>query len=363
MKVRILAVVLLLAAPAAAPDAAESPDVGAVIGACREKLDAQDVGYDHIIQRCPELAPALERSGWAAWLPQGWKESRNDLSAGSLLELETLVKRELAARASTPAPRVERLKEILTDLGTTGQQRSGAWTRFKKWVRSLFERAGQQNRQGWLSRLVSRAGVSDTVIELITYVALALVVALAGFIVFNELRLARLLWRKRAAGGDGADADWAGARPRLTWSDVERAALLDRPRLLLELIAARLTDLGRLPPAGAFTARELARAANLNQPADRERLNAIALTAERARYAADGVSPASAEAAVGNARELLARLDSRDAAPSMSARAAEEGRWSSDVRPAGEPHMAGEPGAVGAPHSLDEKRTPDGPQS
>ena len=312
MKMRILAALLLLAAPAA-PHAAEAPDPVAVITACIAKLDAQlDVGYERIARRCPDLAPALERSGWAAWLPQGWKESRNDLSAGSLQELQALVTRELATRATTPAPRVERLKEILTDLGATGQERSGAWTRFKKWVRSLFERAGQQNREGWLSRLVSRVGVSDTVISLITYVALGLVVALAGFIVFNELRLAGVLGRKRADGDDEGDGDGTGMRARLTWGDIERAALIDRPRLLLELIAAKLTDLGRLPPAGAFTARELARAADLNQPADRERLNELAVTAERARYAADGVSPAVAEAAVGNARELLARLDSPD---------------------------------------------------
>ena len=313
MKMRILAALLLLAAPAAAPHAAEAPDPVAVIDACIAKLDAQlDVGYERIARRCPDLAPALERSGWAAWLPQGWKESRNDLSAGSLQELQALVTRELATRATTPVPRVERLKEILTDLGATGQERSGAWTRFKKWVRSLFERAGQQNREGWLSRLVSRVGVSDTVISLITYVALGLVVALAGFIVFNELRLAGVLGRKRADSDDEGNDDGTGMRARLTWGDIERAALIDRPRLLLELIAAKLTDLGRLPPAGAFTARELARAADLNQPADRERLNELAVTAERARYAADGVSPAVAEAAVGNARELLARLDSPD---------------------------------------------------
>jgi hypothetical protein len=312
MRWRLLGILVLLAAPVAAPDAAETPDPSEVIHKCIAKLDAQiDIGYERIARRCPDLAPALEHGPWASWLPQGWKESRNDLSAGSLVELEDLVLRELATRATTPVPRVERLKEILTDLGATGQQRSGPWTRFKNWVRSLFERAGQQNREGWLSRLVSRVGVSDTVIQLITYVALALVVALAGFIVFNELRLAGLLGRKRADDSDGADDDATGARARLTWGDVERAALLDRPRLLLELIAAKLTDLGRLPPAGAFTARELARAADLNQPADRERLSELALTAERVRYAAGGVPPAVAEAAVGSARELLTRLDSR----------------------------------------------------
>ena len=36
--------------------------------------------------------------------------------------------------------------------------------------------------------MVARVGVSDAVIEIITYIALGAVVALAGFIVFNELR-------------------------------------------------------------------------------------------------------------------------------------------------------------------------------
>ncbi|HEU4625278.1 MAG TPA: hypothetical protein VFS52_10970 [Steroidobacteraceae bacterium] len=316
---RLLAALLLVAAFASASAARAADDVGegdaaAVLDACIARLDAQiDVGYERIARRCPDLAPALERSGWAAWLPQGWKESRNDLSAGSLRELKALVTRELATQPTTATPRVEHLKDILADLGATGQQRSGAWTRFKKWLRSLFERAGQQDRGGWLS-MVARMGLSDAVMEVITYVALGLVVALAGFIVFNELRLAGLLGRRRGAG-ESEGRDGPGGRPRVTWSDIERAPLLDRPRLMLELIAAKLTALGRLPPAGALTARELVRAADLSEPAYRERLSELALTAERAVYAPGGVSPAMAETAVTRAHELLAALDTGGPGP------------------------------------------------
>jgi hypothetical protein len=48
----------------------------------------------------------------------------------------------------------------------------------------------------------------------------------------------------------------------------------------------------------------------LNELADRERLNQLALTAERVRYAREAVPVADAESAVSNARELLTRLDS-----------------------------------------------------
>src|SRR5689334_24978743 len=106
MRGRFFALLLLFAAPAIAADA-NSPDAVAVIDACIARLDPQiDVGYERIARRCPDLAPTLERSGWAAWLPQGWKDSRNDLSAGSLRELQALVTRELATPAAATTPRV-----------------------------------------------------------------------------------------------------------------------------------------------------------------------------------------------------------------------------------------------------------------
>lgn len=313
MRCRLLSALLILWAPALAMSATES-DAIAAIDACVDRLDAQiDVGYDRIAQRCPELAPALEQSGWAMWLPRGWKESRNDLSAGSLMELRKVVARELASRSTARAPSVDALKEILTGLGSATQERSGLWARFKKWLRSMFERTDQQNDAGWLSRLVSRVGVSDTVLEIITYIALGLVVALAAFIVANELRLAGVLKRTSGANAGAGESGVPSDRPRLAWSDVERAPLADQPRLVLELIAAKLTDLKRLPPAGAFTVRELVRAADLEQSDDRQRLNDIALTSERVRYADADVPPALVESAVGNGRELLAKLDARGA--------------------------------------------------
>jgi hypothetical protein len=316
MKRQFHAALLILAAPVAGLHAAE-PDALATLDACVAKLDPHfDIGYERIAARCPDLARALEQTGWAAWLPQSWKESRNDLSAGSLAELRALVARELATQPAARAPRVERLNAVLNELGAAGQQRSGVWVRFKRWLHSLFERSAQQKREGsWLDQMVARIGLSDVVTEIITYLALGGVVALAGFIVVNELRLAGLLGKGRAGrASDGADIA-PGLRARLTWSDVERAALVDQPRLLLELIAAKLTDLRRLPPAGGFTVREIVCAADLQESTDRAYLNELALTAERARYAQGSLPALTVQSAVRSARALLARLESRDTPP------------------------------------------------
>src|SRR3954470_8500850 len=124
MRRLLCAVVLALVAPLHAAE----PDPLAVarkaIDDCTARLDAQaDVGYDRVAARCPGLASALERSGVEQWLPQGWKEIRNNLSVGSLTELRSLIERELTAHVSERKPRVEKLHEVLA--GLSDQQRAG----------------------------------------------------------------------------------------------------------------------------------------------------------------------------------------------------------------------------------------------
>jgi hypothetical protein len=101
----------------------------------------------------------------------------------------------------------------------------------------------------------------------------------------------------------------ATPRPVPTLREIERAAPLERPRLLLELIAAKLTALHRLPPAAAMTVRELSRSANLEVAQDRERLAMLAITAERARYAESSVPADALESAYEGGRELLDNVE------------------------------------------------------
>jgi len=254
------------------------------IDACVARLDPQlDIGYDRIAARCPELMRQLETGAWAPWLPRGWKEPGNDLSPGSLKEFHALVDRESGARDSTSieAPDIRSLQPILTALA--GSHNETGWSRFKSWLRSILERREQLNDESWFARMVSHVGISQSMIRLITYAALAGVVVIAGMIVVNELRTAGLLSKRR--GGErkrrGKDAHGTGGP---SWSAIEQAPLRERPRLLLEAIIRRLSDRGFLPPAGALTVRELTRVARLPEADDRSRLADLALAAEWVRY-------------------------------------------------------------------------------
>jgi hypothetical protein len=293
-----------------APLQAAEPDSLAAarkaIAECTPRLDAQvDVGYDRISVRCPNLAPALEKSGVEEWLPQGWKEVRNNLSAGSLTELRSLIDRELAAHASERKPRVETLNEVLAGLGNQHSATNGTWQRFKRWLRELLERHDREDHEDWFDRMVHRVGLSDAIGEVLTYLSLGAMVVLALIVVLNELRAAGLLGRRARSDADARDADLATSRAIPTVGEIERAPLVDRPRMLLELIAAKLTAIRRLPPASAMTVRELSDAVNLEADQDRERLDTLAATAERARYAESSVPVTALESAYARGRELL----------------------------------------------------------
>ena len=122
----------------------------------------------------------LETGAWAPWLPRGWKEPGNDLSAGSLKEFRELVDRESVTRGTNPAtaPDVRSLQPILTALA--GSRDATGWSRFKSWLRSVLERREQPTDESWFSRMVAHVGISQSVIRLISYAALAAVVVSGG---------------------------------------------------------------------------------------------------------------------------------------------------------------------------------------
>jgi hypothetical protein len=297
---------LLLVLTSTVTPAATSPrEALEAIDACAQRLNPDsDTGYDRIVARCPNLARRLNESGLSVWLPPEWQRSRNDLSAGGLRELSKLLERELTSNQQhMSVPAVERVPAVLASLGRTDPERSGWWPRTRAWLRHLFETPATDSEEGWLNRMIGQSGLSQTVIELVSYVALLFVVLLAIAIVANELHASRV-WgglRRRLAILSDAPAD--PQRRMLSWEDVQRAARPQQPALLLELLATHLVKAPR-----GLTARELARTAQLAQEEDRSRLTMLAETAERVRFSDTGVSDEALGRALEGGRMLLERI-------------------------------------------------------
>jgi hypothetical protein len=308
------AALALLCVLAAAP-AAAAHDALAALDACIARLDPElDVGYAKIAARCPDLGPALAQSPWAAWLPGGWQQADDGLSADGLRQMRTLIVRESGRAAPAREPAVSSLAAVLASLAPSPQAQSGWWERFKAWLRAILTPPPEAARAGWLERLLGTLTVPHALAGLVSVAALAALALLVLLIVVSELRAAGVTpaWARRAARAGAVGA----ARPgeRAGWPLIERADPAQRPRLLLELIAARLASLERLPPARALTLRELQRAARLPDPADRARLAALAAACERLSFAAQRPRTADLTAALAGGRELLAALESTAAA-------------------------------------------------
>lgn len=299
------AVLLALASAVALPLPAAADALGA-IDACIARLDVDiDVGFERIAARCPELARHLHDSDWAAWLPEHWADDYNNPSARTLAALRLTVVRELALRPSPRLPQVAALRPILADLTARNPEQRGWWERFRSWLRTRFASAPEP-RASWYEELIGRVSPSQALIEFVAYATLALVVLLAGYIVVAEWRASGV---RRAPGrGDKRSRIHPPMIRLLSWHDVESAAPADKPRVLLELIAARLTKARRLPSAAALTVRELTRAAQLADSADRERLREIASVAERLRFSLEAPTPAGIARTLEHGRELLERL-------------------------------------------------------
>jgi hypothetical protein len=307
---RMLTFLMLLASVATLPVVARA-DALAELDACTLRLVPEfDVGFERIASRCPALARDLQTSDWAAWLPEGWNTADHSLSAPSLAALHMLVVRERDLRSTNNEPRVAALWPILAKLAAPERPPQGWWARLQKWLRAVLARSEQEPGSSSWGPLLGRVSLSQAVLQIVSYATLLCVLLLAGFIVVNEWRVTRM--HKRPMRAAAVAARSAPAGEPLSWDVIERAALAERPRLLLLLLAARLTAARRLPLAAALTARELARAAQLPDVEDQKRLAEVAAASERLRFSKHAPLPVSLVAVLQRGRELLERLNAAE---------------------------------------------------
>lgn len=300
---------LVWALAATGVQGAQTHNAVGFIDDCVRRLDrGLDVGYQRIAARCPDLTPILTQSPWAPWLPRDWKDPANLLSADGLAELRTLLARTAELPSSPHTPQVGEVASVLARVTAADSQSGGWWSRFKRWLRQVATpRPRAQDDDTWLRRLFGDLQVSQALLRIIAWSALAGVVALALAVVMNELRVAGVLRPRQRAPGGAPTVPAGRAVSGLT--DFERAPASEQPQLLLELITLRLAERQLLPPARALTLRELTRAALLPAEADRARLRELTVTCERLRFSERPPAAGTVAAAAHQGLELLRSLD------------------------------------------------------
>ncbi|HEY2808139.1 MAG TPA: hypothetical protein VGI91_05060 [Steroidobacteraceae bacterium] len=297
-----LAGILLLLAGSSGAQAHELLDR---LDACSARLDRElDVGYERIAARCPELAGALTHSAWAPWLPADWNQPRNQLSAQGLTELHTLLSRSLAPSVPVRAPRPQTAAAVIARISPAEDSGRGWWGRFKAWLRKIMSGGESDSGLGaWLSHL----DFPHAAVTVIAWLTLALVMAAALAILVNELRLAGIFKARRPTPRGGQPRHDVGQADEAL-DELERREPREQPALLLQLIAARLTEQGRLPPARALTARELLQGARLGEDSDRAALAELASASEQLRFSTRDFAATSLASAISAGRRMLVRL-------------------------------------------------------
>ena len=291
---------LLLALPAVPVPAREA--LSALDNCIGQLAEGAEAGDQKIAARCPDLAAALAQSPWAAWLPRDWDQEGNKLSAAGLRELRALIARESRRGRGADLPQTAHVAAVLAALAPPASNPHTAWERLKGWLREMLSVRDSSARAGWVVRVLDALKAPGAFVRIASLAALALLALLAGAIVVSELRAAGWLRsgaRPRAAGGEAVSA--AAAELAI----IEAASPAERPRLLLELIAARLAELERLPPARALTVRELLRAAHLSDAGDRARLADLAQASEQLRFSGRALPAETLAGALVRGRELL----------------------------------------------------------
>lgn len=294
-RVLIAAGAWLLCAGAAAQD---------VLEACAAQASAGTRGIVALEAACPGIEAALRESSLAANLPATWRES---LDASALHDLIALEQRYL--HPPPPAPDRAGLHAILEQLASEQiEPRRSWWDAVKDWLRSWF--AAQDPASGsWLDDLLERLGQSRYLIQLFTYVLLAIVVIAALAFIVNELRLAGVLSRRSPSRQPGETiTPTAAPRRAEVIDDLDAAPAMDQPAILLRLLVAQLVAHGNLATERSLTHHELVTRASLPDAASQQRFAGVARLAERILYGSDTPDAGRAHAVVTEGRSLLRQL-------------------------------------------------------
>lgn len=289
---------MLLAAPALFAQSEDSPRQ--VLDDCIVTLGSEVLGLEHMEAACPGLKSALDRLGLTAMLPA---------YQGSLLTRAGLINlRSLLQRYERPPERgqisVDGVHAVLESMREPAQaEQSQSWYhRFRRWLREAFDKR-EDRANPWLRRWLDEHPVSETVQLALYYAVLLLVVVLAIVIIVNEVRAARIGWRKSRTGVAGNHDPEAMIGSSRAGSRGARAAAL------LRSLIDTLVRTGRLHGAQSLTNRELMMRAKFDDAAQRDSFGRVTQLAEREIFGSRRVHSEDVEDVVQAGERLNAQLN------------------------------------------------------
>jgi hypothetical protein len=299
----IVLLILLAIAPAAWCQAAGDADRSAIelISDCSDSAKEDVVGLKDLESACPGLMQALQEAGYLPLLSTAERDAMDVYGLSDLLTVDDWY-REREGRevdASTLAPILESLR------AQEPERAPSLLERLQRWLRSLFERQQQGDKDNWLSRWFDELDVSEKIVRSILLGAIALLLIMVIGVIYNELRAAGLL-RQRPVVQD--DAVKAASSASGDAADLDALSADRKASMLLRMLVATLVRSGRLRTERGLTYRELSARATFDDAQQRESFKRVASLAERTVYGGRELTADEVEPVVAIARALDAQL-------------------------------------------------------
>jgi len=295
---------------------AECGGCARAIDDCIRQVDSVTAnGFELIATQCPDLLRRMQSSDWAAWLPQGWQNDYNNLTARTLAALRMDVARELALRAGARSPQVALVRPILADLAPAIPRRVDGGSGCAAGYGRCSHRSPRAARTGMT--VSAAASISPKRCSSLWRTPLSRSLsssARTSLSMSGALPPAASPYRESQRGGAGA----AAGHPAIELARCRARGANERRECYSSSLQRGFTAARRLPGSRALTVRELTRAAEFTDAADRERLEELALTSERLRFAPAVPMPAGVARVLDRGRELFDRLgEALAGAPNM----------------------------------------------
>jgi uncharacterized protein DUF4129 len=301
--------VLLAIAPAAWCQAAGQDEERSpldLIESCSDSAGEDTTGLTALEAECPGLTGALEQAGYLALLSTSQRDTLDSYDLSDLLAVDDWYTEDDAAPAAELD--VGTLGPILDSLRAQEPERPLTWfERFKRWLRSMADRQ-QSDSDNWLSRwFEENAKLTDKVVIVILYIALAVLLGLTILVIVNELRAAGVLRQRLASDADSVASSTAALEDDAA-VDLDSLPADRKVSMLLRMLVTTLVQSGRLRTERSLTHRELSARATFDDAGQRESFQRVAALAERTVYGSHEVPPSEVEPIVAAARALDAQL-------------------------------------------------------
>lgn len=190
----------------------------------------------------------------------------------------------------------------------------GLWDRFLAWLKERYkDREDSGTDWSWLIEFLENGSMPEWLSDTLYYLAIGLIILLAGLIVFNELRAANLgkLRKHRKKKASNLWQEGLATIDELDWHSIGKLPLQQQPGAMLRFVIDDLIDRGWLTDNRSRTNREMWRELRRKHARTASQFDHAISLAERSVYGDETLDNAQVEALYQAAHSIVGKQENK----------------------------------------------------